>query len=96
MHPGWVATPGIESSLPSFNRLMRPILRTAEEGADTAVWLAAAPDSQLARGRFWLDRHPRGEHRVPWTHAPPGEAARLWAWCTARTGGAPASAPEIR
>ena len=49
MHPGWVATPGIESSLPSFNRLMRPILRTAEEGADTAVWLAASPDSQLAR-----------------------------------------------
>ena len=48
MHPGWVATPGIESSLPSFNRLMRPILRTAEEGADTAVWLAASPDSQLA------------------------------------------------
>jgi dehydrogenase/reductase SDR family member 12 len=96
MHPGWVATPGIESSLPSFNRLMRPILRTAEEGADTAVWLAASPDSQLARGRFWLDRHPRGEHRVPWTHAPPGEAARLWAWCTARAGGAPASAPEIR
>ena len=48
MHPGWVATPGIESSLPSFNRLMRPILRTAEEGADTALWLAASPDSQLA------------------------------------------------
>ena len=42
MHPGWVATPGIDS-LPSFNRLMRPILRTPEEGADTAVWLAASP-----------------------------------------------------
>ena len=96
MHPGWVATPGIESSLPSFNRLMRPILRTAEEGADTAVWLAASPDSQLARGRFWLDRHPRREHRVPWTHAPPGEAARLWAWCAAQAARAPASAPEFR
>ncbi len=95
MHPGWVATPGIESSLPSFNRLLQPILRTAEEGADTAVWLAAAPDSQLATGRFWLDRRPRSEHRVPWTHAPPGEADRLWRWCIARAGGAPAPAPEF-
>jgi dehydrogenase/reductase SDR family member 12 len=96
MHPGWVATPGIESSLPTFNRLMRPILRSAEQGADTAVWLAAAPDSQLATGRFWLDRHPRAEHRVLWTQAPPGEAARLWRWCIDRAGEAPASAPEFR
>ena len=25
-------------------------------------------------------------HKVPWTHAPAGERARLWAWCEQRTG----------
>ena len=34
MHPGWAPTPGVESSLPTFRRLMGPLLRTAEQGAD--------------------------------------------------------------
>ena len=42
MHPGWADTPGLEASLPGFRRLMRPLLRTPREGADTTVWLAAA------------------------------------------------------
>ena len=85
-HPGWVATPGIETSLPGFARVMGPILRTAAEGADTAVWLATSPSTRLTAGRFWHDRRLRAEHRVPWTHAPPGEAARLWDWCATRAG----------
>ncbi len=43
MHPGWVATTGLDSGLPGFSRLLRPVLRTPEQGADTAVWLAGAP-----------------------------------------------------
>ena len=39
MHPGWVDTPGIASSLPTFYRRMRPLLRTPGQGADTVVWL---------------------------------------------------------
>ena len=43
MHPGWVDTPGLAQSLPGFYRLMRPLLRSAAQGMDTIVWLAAAP-----------------------------------------------------
>lgn len=61
MHPGWVATPGIADSLPGFSRLAGPLLRDADQGADTAVWLAAtAPTPE--NGRFWHDRAPRPEH----------------------------------
>ena len=81
MHPGWVATNGLDSGLPRFARLVRPVLRTPEQGADTAVWLATAPRSALSEGRFWLDRRPRREHLVPWTHSPPTEPDRLWEWC---------------
>ena len=43
MHRGWADTPGIRSGLPGFAKVMGPILRTPDQGADTAVWLAAAP-----------------------------------------------------
>ncbi len=42
MHPGWVDTPGLKSSLPHFYGLTKPLLRTPQEGADTIVWLGAA------------------------------------------------------
>ncbi len=67
MHPGWADTPGIRSGLPGFATVMRPLLRSPEKGADTAIWLAAAPEEVISTGRFWLDRHPRWEHKVPWT-----------------------------
>jgi dehydrogenase/reductase SDR family member 12 len=77
MHPGWVLTPGVESSLPRFRRILGPILRDPDQGADTSVWLALADD--LPRdGRLWLDRHPRLAHKVPWTRPESGENARLW------------------
>ncbi len=86
MHPGWVATTGLDSGLPGFARLVRPVLRTPEQGADTAVWLATAPLATLSEGRFWLDRHPRREHLVPWTHSQSAEADRLWGWCMENAG----------
>ena len=39
MHPGWAATPGVRDSLPAFERSMRPLLRSPEEGADTEYLL---------------------------------------------------------
>lgn len=62
MHPGWVRTPGIKEALPGFYRLTDPVLRTPEEGADTMVWLAQAPEAGLSSGLFWLDRTPRVTH----------------------------------
>jgi dehydrogenase/reductase SDR family member 12 len=85
LHPGWADTPGVVESLPRFHALTRPILRTPDEGADTLVWMAAAPAADLGpSGGFWLDRRRRSATKVPWTHTPPGERAKLWAWCEQR------------
>jgi NAD(P)-dependent dehydrogenase (short-subunit alcohol dehydrogenase family) len=62
MHPGWVDTPGLAKSLPAFHRQLSPWLRTPAQGADTIVWLAAAPDAHRASGQFWLDRKIRATH----------------------------------
>lgn len=75
LHPGWAATPGLTGSLPGFDRIIRPLLRTPEEGVDTALWLAAAPAAAVGTGRLWQDRAPRPEHHVPWTR-PDGDARR--------------------
>lgn len=56
MHPGWVDTPGVVQALPRFHRVMKPWLRSAPQGADTLVWLAASPRALEPRGGFWLDR----------------------------------------
>src|SRR4029079_17068497 len=64
MHPGWADTPGLRSALPGFSRVVGPLLRTPEEGADTLVWLAAAPHAADLSGLFFLDRRPRAKHRL--------------------------------
>lgn len=88
MHPGWADTPGVRESLPGFFRLTEPILRSPEQGVDTLVWLAQAPEAAGSSGRFWLDRRRRGEYKLPWTKPadPSGDQARLWRWCAERTG----------
>jgi dehydrogenase/reductase SDR family protein 12 len=67
MHPGWADTPGVEGSLPGFYSLMRPLLRSPEQGADTIVWLAAAPAAAETSGRFYLDREPHLTTVLPCT-----------------------------
>jgi NAD(P)-dependent dehydrogenase (short-subunit alcohol dehydrogenase family) len=90
MHPGWADTPGIRSGLPGFAKIMGPVLRTPEQGADTAVWLAADPQATLTTGQFWLDRRPRWEHKVPWTRLDEASFVQagtdLWEWCAERSG----------
>jgi dehydrogenase/reductase SDR family member 12 len=78
MHPGWADTPGITSSLPGFQRVMRPLLRTPEQGADTIVWLAAAPEPAQTTGRFWCDRRVRATHRLGRTRESAVDRDRLW------------------
>ncbi len=87
MHPGWADTPGLRTALPGFSRVVGPLLRTPEEGADTIVWLAAAPDAADLSGLFFLDRRARAKHRLGRTRRPDEarEAARLWRLCTERT-----------
>ncbi|KZX58750.1 short-chain dehydrogenase [Halioglobus sp. HI00S01] len=59
MHPGWADTPGVRDSLPRFHRLTRRILRTPEEGADTIIWQAVAPEAAELSGELLLDRQPQ-------------------------------------
>ncbi len=86
MHPGWADTPGLESGLPRFRRLIRPLLRTPEQGADTIVWLAAAPEALECPGAFYLDRRPRPIHRLSRTRRSDeaAETEQLAALCAAR------------
>lgn len=62
MHPGWAFTPGVETGLPGFTKLTRRVLRTAEQGADTIIWLACATEVAQTTGLFWLDRVPHSTH----------------------------------
>jgi NAD(P)-dependent dehydrogenase (short-subunit alcohol dehydrogenase family) len=78
MHPGWADTPGVQTSLPKFRKLTRPLLRNADQGADTIFWLASAAEPAGSSGLFWHDREPRPLHRVPWTRETPADRERLW------------------
>jgi dehydrogenase/reductase SDR family protein 12 len=86
MHPGWADTPGLKSSLPRFHSLTKRLLRTPQEGADTIVWLGAAPEPARSSGGFWHDRRQRPTHRVPWTKQTPRDRERLWAECERLSG----------
>jgi dehydrogenase/reductase SDR family protein 12 len=77
MHPGWADTPGVVVGLPEFHRVTKRALRTAEEGADTIVWLAAATEAGRVSGEFWLDRRPHVKHVVPGTRETPGERRKF-------------------
>ena len=81
MHPGWADTPAVKTSIPRFYDLMRSRLRTAEQGADTVVWLATTPREQIASGRFYFDREPRTTHLVPFTRESEAQRRELWALC---------------
>jgi dehydrogenase/reductase SDR family member 12 len=82
MHPGWVDTEGVRRWMPVFRKLTRPIIRTPEQGADTIVWLGAAPEPVQRTGLFWHDRRPRPTHyRLGATPDTDGDRQALWGYC---------------
>jgi NAD(P)-dependent dehydrogenase (short-subunit alcohol dehydrogenase family) len=85
MHPGWADTPGVATSLPAFRNLTGPLLRTPEQAADTALWLAATQPAPPTGG-FWHDRRPRPEHYLPFTRYSDRERQRLWRYCAYAVG----------
>lgn len=83
LHPGWADTPGVAASLPTFRKLVGPLLRSPEQGADTLVWLAASDEAVDSTGGFWLDRRPRPIHKLPTTRRSDTaeRRERLWDEC---------------
>ncbi|MCV7192928.1 SDR family NAD(P)-dependent oxidoreductase [Mycolicibacterium brumae] len=84
-HPGWADTPGIAAALPGFRTLLRPLLRSPEEGADTAVWLAAT-EPAVASGSFWHDRRQRPTSYLSGTRPGPEDISWLTRWTTQNAG----------
>ncbi|MEZ5212300.1 SDR family NAD(P)-dependent oxidoreductase [Gordonia sp. (in: high G+C Gram-positive bacteria)] len=77
LHPGWVDTPGVSDSLPRFGRVMGPLLRSAEQGADTAVWLLATSPVPPS-GQFWHDRRSRPLHYLKRTQFSEEDRISVW------------------
>ncbi len=70
MSPGPVQTQLLQTLAPGLQG------RTAEEGADTLIWLATAPDLEGVNGQFWSNRR---ERECPY-HGLDGEE-KLWNLC---------------
>ncbi|KAG7229276.1 hypothetical protein INR49_012934 [Caranx melampygus] len=71
MHPGWVDTPAVSTSMPQFHQMMGERLRSVEQGADTVVWLALSRVAARTRsGQFFQDRRPVPAHLpLAWSHS---------------------------
>ena len=82
MHPGWADTEGVRRWMPVFRTIARPVIRTPEEGADTVVWLGAAPEPLASSGKFWHDRRPRPTHyAIGAGEDSPQDREQLWDLC---------------
>ncbi|GAB3587381.1 SDR family NAD(P)-dependent oxidoreductase [Calidifontibacter terrae] len=79
MHPGWVDTPGLATSLPGFRRLTRRVLRDAAQGADTIDWLIAT-EPRPPGATLWHDRRTRAPHRLARTRSTPQQVQAMWEW----------------
>jgi dehydrogenase/reductase SDR family protein 12 len=83
-HPGWVDTPLVAQEMPAFHAALKDRLRTPDQGADTAVWLAASSTGGQHSGTFWFDRKPAPVAVLPATRATPAQAMALWDLCQAQ------------
>jgi len=87
MHPGWADTKGVQEALPLFRVITGPIIRDLDAGADTIVWLGAAPEARTSTGGFWHDRRRRPTHYLLGAGAESDlDRQRLWDLCVALTG----------
>lgn len=78
LHPGFVGSNfatnnGMFAS--AVMRLARPFARTAEKGAETAVYLCASPDVEGVSGKYFFDERERWPKRYAQSDE---DAARLW------------------
>ena len=82
MHPGWADTEGVRSAIPEFREKQGGNMRTPDEGADTIVYLAAAPRVKGTSGKFFFDREPVKTHMaLARTRSSDKDREWLWAEC---------------
>jgi NAD(P)-dependent dehydrogenase (short-subunit alcohol dehydrogenase family) len=78
MHPGLVRT-DIARDNSWLIRLFQPLYlmfaRTPEQGAETIVYLASAPEVEGVSGKFFIDEKPVRSAEASYNEA---DAARLW------------------
>jgi NAD(P)-dependent dehydrogenase (short-subunit alcohol dehydrogenase family) len=78
LHPGGVNT-GLGDNnnrvIALIGKLVKRFMRTPEQGADTAVWLATAPELAGVTGKYFADRK---ERKPSAAASDPSSARRLW------------------
>jgi len=60
-HPGWTATPGVDSAFGDNKKYLEP-MRNMWQGTEGIAWLMGAPKDQIQSGEFYLDRKPQAKH----------------------------------
>lgn len=74
-HPGWADTAGVRTALPWFRAALKSRLRSAEDAADTALWLGTTRPPLHPDGGIWLDRVRDDEHAFAFTRGGADAAA---------------------
>ena len=83
LHPGTVRTNITRGNSGLVKLFFNKFGVSAEQGADTVIWLASAPDLEAVSGRFYIDRK---ERPLP-TRARDRQLAHdLWSECERLTG----------
>jgi retinol dehydrogenase-14 len=79
LHPGMTSTGfGTEDTARGWGPLiavMRLFMKRPEEGAETSIYLASAPEAEGLTGTYFADRTPKKSHRASYDTA---ITARLW------------------
>jgi retinol dehydrogenase 14 len=79
LHPGVVRTRfAADDPSPLWKVLLpviRPLLKSAEKGAETSIYLASSPEVEGVTGTYFVNRKPRTSTRSSYDQA---AAARLW------------------
>jgi retinol dehydrogenase 14 len=78
LHPGSVGTNFGQNNrgpMALFFRTFKPFMRSAEQGADTLVWLASSPEVDGVSGKYFSDRKEIEAQKVAYDRA---ARRRLW------------------
>lgn len=86
LHPGVVRTGFGRGGGPLFNagfQIASPVFRSPKQGADTALWLATAPEVATRSGEYFVDRAAQSSSALSHDR---DLAARLWSESARLTG----------